>query len=227
MAQSPQNGPLASHVPAGLVRRLREHFTGKIEEAVQRYRFNEADEDSLTGALAHALSTPERIVTVANGVTYSFAIESYKILGKGPGTPESRTGADGIFQVSVQSNGKRIFEKGLPFQAKKLNRYRATEVLPQAKDMLRTSESGIVLCFSPDGYKAADARHLVGVSTEDISTPAGFHPLGSVLGDWFLECRVGRVGLTFDRHAPDPNAPAKRGFWVIDTQIRKTAPRNL
>ena len=85
---------MATLVPQGLLRRLKAHFRERIEEA-QRYRFNDADEDSLTGALGHALSTPERIVTVANGVTYSFAIESYKIRGEGPGAPERRTGADG------------------------------------------------------------------------------------------------------------------------------------
>ena len=67
---------MATLVPQGLLRRLKAHFRERIEEAVQRYRFNDADEDSLTGALGHALSTPERIVTVANGVTYSFATRS-------------------------------------------------------------------------------------------------------------------------------------------------------
>ena len=125
----PEPNDLTTLVPQGLIRRLKTHFTEKIEEAVGRYRFNDADEDSLTGALGHALSTPQPvIVTAFKGAVYSFAIESYKILGKGPGTPERRTGADGIIQISVESDGKPIFAKGLPFQAKKLNRYHEAEV---------------------------------------------------------------------------------------------------
>ena len=97
------------------------------------------------------------------------------------------------------------------------------EVLPQAKDMLRTSESGIVLRFGPNGYDATDARHLVDSDThEEIATPPGFSSLDTVLGDWFLKCQVGRVGLSFHRDEPDPSAPAKRGFWLIDTKIRKS-----
>jgi len=219
----PDPNDLTTLVPQGLIRRLRTHFTEKIEEAVQRYRFNDADEDSLTGALGHALSTPHPIVVTAfKGAVYSFSIESYKILGKGPGAPEKRTGADGIIQISVEGEGKAIFAKGLPFQAKKLNRYHEAEVAPQAADMFRTSRSGIVLRFGPDGYDARDVRHSVlEASDEVIQTPRGFAPLGTVMGDWFLKCEIGRRGLIFRREEPDPNVKGKRGFWVIDTKVHK------
>lgn len=219
----PAPNDLTTLVPQDVIRRLKTHFTEKIEEAVARYRFNDADEDSLTGALGHALSTAKPIiVTVFDGMVYSFSIGSYKILGKGPGAPEKRTGADGIIQIRVESDGKRLFEKGLPFQAKKLNRYHEAEVAPQAKDMLRTSGSGIVLRFSPDGYDAQDVRHTVAAQTdEEISTPSEFAPLGTVMGEWFLKCQIGKRGLSFDREEPDPNVKDKRGFWVFDTKILK------
>lgn len=222
MPDLPQaNGDLTTLVPQGLLRRLKAHFGERIGEAVQRYRYNDADEDSLTGALGHALSTPERIVTVANGVTWSFAVESYKIRGKGPGAPERRTGADGIFQVSVHSNGKPIFEKGLPFQAKKLSRYRESEVALQTKQMLRTAHTGIVLRFGPEEYDAADARRLAheGSVGPDVA-PTVFTSLEAVLGDQFLQCQIGKVGLSFDRDERDPTAAGERGFWVIDTLIQ-------
>lgn len=222
---------LTTLVPHGLIRRLKTHFTEKIEEAVGRYRFNDSDEDSLTGALGHALSTPQPIiVTAVNGVVYSFAIESYKILGKGPGTPEKRTGADGIIQISVESNGKPLFAKGLPFQAKKLNSYQESEVAPQAKKMFLTSGSGIVLRFGPNGYDARDVRHSVAEEiVEKIPTPRGFMPLDSVMGDWFLKCEIGRRDLSFHREEPDPNVKGKRGFWVVNTKILKvdTNPTRL
>ena len=219
----PDPNDLTTLVPQGLIRRLKTHFTEKIEEAVGRYRFNDADEDSLTGALGHALSTPQPIVVTAfKGAVYSFAIESYKILGKGPGTPERRTGADGIIQISVESDGKRLFTKGLPFQAKKLSRYCESQVVSQAADMFRTSRSGIVLRYGPNGYDACDVRHSAKEEIdEEIPTPRGFAPLGTVMGDWFLKCEIGSRGLTFDRDAPDPNVEGKRGFWVVDTKILK------
>ncbi len=214
---------LTTLVPKGLIQRIKTHFTKRIEKAVQSYRFNDADEDSITGALGQALSTPHPIVvSTFKGAVYSFAIESYKILGKGPGTPEKRTGADGIIQITVESDGKPIFAKGLPFQAKKLIRYHEPEVAPQAADMFRTSGSGIVLRFSPDGYDARDVRHsLAEEIDEEIPTPTGFAPLGTVMGDWFLKCEIGRRDLTFNRKEPDPNVEGKRGFWVFDTRILK------
>ncbi len=219
----PPNNDLTTLVPRGLLRRIKAHFDEGVEEAVKKYRFHAEDEDALTGALAQALSTPEHIVSVLGGSRYSFAVESYKILGKGPGTPEKRMGADGIFQVSVREGDKQIFEKGLPFQAKRKDRYRPGEVLGQAKDLFRTAETGVILRYGPDGYDAADVRHLLHHDAlVPFPTPPGFSALGTVLGDWFLQCHIGRVGLSFDKDEPDPNDLSKRGTWVISTRIRKT-----
>jgi len=116
-----------------------------------------------------------------------------------------------------------IFEKGLPFQAKKLGRYHESEVIPQAKQMLHTAETGVVLCFGPDEYEAADARHLVHKgSNGPNAAPEVFASLETVLGDQFLQCQIGRVGLSFDQDEPDPEDPSERGTWVISTRIRKT-----
>jgi hypothetical protein len=209
-APPPQNTSLADYVPTGLIRRIQSHFRDKIEEAVQRYQFNEVDEDSLTGALGHALSTPQKIVSISGAATYSF------------GTPESRTGADGIFQLSVETQGSALFAKGLPFQAKKLSRFTLGEVKPQAADMYRTSGTGMVLRFSPKGYDAEDVRHMFPMDGEPIATPPGFNRLEAMLGDWFLQCKLGRIGLRFDRNEADPHVRGKRGYWVFDTRILKS-----
>lgn len=132
---TPHHHDLTKLVPRGLLRVIKAHFDDSVAEAVKRYRFNAVDEDSLTGALGHALSTPERIVSTMNGSHFSFAIESYKILGRGPGSPEKRIGADGIFQISVWEGEEQIFGKGLPFQAKREDRYRSAEVIKQAEDL--------------------------------------------------------------------------------------------
>lgn len=220
---------LTTLVPPGLIKRLGNHFSEGIEEAVAKYRFNETDEDSLTGALGQALSTPRPIaVTALKGALYSFVIESHKILGKGPGTPESRTGADGIIQISVESEGKPFFAKGLPFQAKKLSRYREAEVATQAEKMLRTSHTGIVMRFSDRGYDARDVRHIaIKRIRERPPTPAGFTPLATVMADWFLRCKIGVKDLRFDREVSDPTNPGKLGFWVIDTRILKVESNTL
>lgn len=216
---------LTTLVPQGLIRRLKDHFREKVNDAVAKYHLNAVDEDCLTGALGQELSTASPIVaSVGKGTVYSFAIESYKILGKGPGTPEKRTGADGIMQITVESNGTPLYAKGLPFQAKKLHASSAAKVAKQAADMLRTAESGMILRFGPQGYDAQDARHLASIPSDPkVLTPRRYVPLHELLGDWFLKCQIGRKDLTFDRKAPDPNVKGAKGFWVISTKIIQTA----
>lgn len=223
MNDSADREDLTQLVPRGVLRAIKDHFKDEIRSAVQSYRFNEADEDSLTGALGQALSTPERVITVADKVRYSFSVESHKILGKGPGTPEKRTGADGIFQVRLWEGEQLLFHKGLPFQSKKKILYRQSAVMKQAQQMYKTSKSGLVLRFDSKGYDAADVRRMLDTNEdEDLQTTKGFVQLHEALGEWFLKCHIGRMGLSFDRKEPDPNVDGEKGFWVIDTSIHAT-----
>lgn len=205
------------------MRAIKDHFENEIHSAVQSYRFNDADEDSLTGALGQALSTPAKVVTKAAKILYSFTVESHKILGKGPGAPEKRTGADGIFQVRLWEGEKLLFDKGLPFQAKKTSHYRQSAVMEQAELMYKTSNSGLVLRFGSEGYDAADVRQMLDTKEDEVlQTTKGFVQLHEALGEWFLKCHIGRMGLSFDRKEPDPNVDGAKGFWVIDTSIHAT-----
>lgn len=219
----PDDNDLTKLVPQGVIKRIRTHFNESIEEAVKRHRFNKNKEDGLTGGLVQAMAMPEQLVTVVKGAQFSFAVEVYTILGNGPGTPEKRTGADGIFQIIVRHGDKEIFSKGLPFQSKRDDQYTPKGVQEQAEIMFKTSGSGIVLRFSDTVFDALDVRHEVGDHDEqELPTEAGFHPLGTVLGDWFLQCHVGVLGLAFDENEPDPNKEKKRGYWVVSTEITKT-----
>jgi hypothetical protein len=220
---------LTTLVPQGVIKRIKAHFDESIDEAVKRHRFNKAKEDGLTGGLVQAMAMPEHLVSVVKGSQFSFAVEVYTILGNGPGTPEKRTGADGIFQIIVRHDGKEIFSKGLPFQSKRDDQYSKKSVESQAQTMFETSGSGIVLRFSDKEYDAEDVRHEMNDDDEqELPTEPGFHPLGTVLGDWFLQCQIGVLGLTFDANEPDPNKDNdpkkenKRGFWVVSTVITET-----
>lgn len=217
----PDHKDLTTLVPKGVLRRLQAHFAEKILEAVDRYPLNAADEDSLTGALGHALSIPNpMVVTAFKGTTFSIQIESYKISGKGPGAPESRIGADGIIQITVRIDGNAVFAKGLPFQAKKAERCRFNDFAEQAETMFQTSGTGIIIRYGPEAYDALDVREFLKPQESAISQSApGFSDLGSMLGGAFLDCHIGAVGLSFSREKADPNSPGQKGFWVIDTSI--------
>lgn len=85
----PETNDLTTLVPQGLIRRLKTFLTERIKEAVGRCRFNEADEDSLTGAPGHVLRTPQRtIVAGITGAVCSFFNGSDGTNGKGAGKSE-------------------------------------------------------------------------------------------------------------------------------------------
>jgi len=82
------------------------------------------------------------------------------------------------------------------------------------------------LRYSPEGYHAADVRHLLHKEhPKALQTSAGYVTLGTALGDWFIQCKIGRIGLSFDGDKPDPRAPEKKGTWVINARIRKTSDK--
>jgi len=151
--------------------------------------------------------------------SFSFKIESYKIRGRGKGAPEKALGADGIMQVSVNKDGHKVFSKGLPFQAKKFGGFQNEKVINQATDLLKTTKTGVVIRYSDKGYTAMDVRKLMNLRKPDGGWARYSPPkLATVFGDSFLDCEIGRVGLTFDRESVGAHG---RGSWVIDAQVKQ------
>ena len=124
-----------------------------------------------------------------------------KVRGRGPGAPERTTGSDGIFQIEVIGpNQVPVWTKGLPFQAKKQWVGTNSRLVTQARDMLGKAGQGLVIDYSPDGYKACPAAAVLdhGGRAQALSEGRMFRPLGQILGNDFLDCTIGVEGLTYD-----------------------------
>ena len=130
---------------------------------------------------------------------YSYQVSYRKIRGRGPRAPEKLLGADGIFQIEVNDEHGRQ-TKGLPFQSKKGWRSTDSKLLAQARQMLETAGNGIVIDFRPDRFSACRAEDVVHnhANRRLIDRAGRIRPLGQLLGDDFLDCRIGRPGLFFD-----------------------------
>src|SRR5689334_1851346 len=121
-------------VPKTLIDVLASLIRRGIREAEEKFSLNKSDEDSITGALGHAISTARPVHLHASNTDYVFEITSWKIRGKGPDAPEKDLGADAIFQIRLSKEGDLVFVKGLPFQAKVGGGLQNKDVLKQAKD---------------------------------------------------------------------------------------------
>src|SRR6267378_3642298 len=106
---------------------------------------------------------------------------------------------DGIFQIEVNDDRGRQ-TKGLPFQSKKAWRSTDSKLLGQARQMLETAGDGIVIDFRPDRFSACRAEDVVHnqANRKLIDRAGRTRPLGQLLGDDFLDCRIGRPGLFYD-----------------------------
>jgi hypothetical protein len=208
---------LSQLLPARFLLAIRDRIKAGVSDAEAKFRFNQDEEDALTGALAQAISTSEPLAFKSNEGNFKFSIESFKLRGRGEGAPEKRLGADGILQICVFKNGKLDFEKGLPFQAKKRGGFGNAAVTKQARSLVDTSGTGIIVRFSPEGYTAVDARTLLDPKeNSQITVSPPVIRLATMLGDLFLDCEVGRMGLSFKRDAIDD---LYRGAWVINALV--------
>jgi hypothetical protein len=192
--------PILRLLPVSVVNSIRDRFYAGITAAELRFRFNSADEDALTGALAQALIEPETMLVRTEQGVFGWRATSHKLRGRGRGAPESRIGADGIFQLEVfNMEGELILKKGLLFQSKVDWTGTDQRLLGQARMLLLQSESSIVIDYTKDGYQAIPASEVVaaGGNRRQIATGSN-KELSEVLGDEFVGCLVGDQGMFWD-----------------------------
>jgi hypothetical protein len=214
-------------IPPFVVESLRQRLVAGVADAEAHYEYSKADEDSLTGALGHAISRLGPIVASDGPESYTVRTYYKKIRGRGPGAPEHSTGADGLFQIEVSDeNDQSVWKKGLPFQAKKDWRGSDVRLSQQAADMIDTADQGLVIDYSPNGYRACRASVAVEHRgrASSVRTAGEFRALGQMLGNDFLDCTVGVEGLSYDS-AEEVFLREGHDFHIIGATIRKRAAR--
>lgn len=206
---------------------IRDRYLAGVSDAENKFLYSAADEDSLTGALGNAVSTPGPLNIYADGAEYSYNIFYQKIRGRGPGAPEKILGADGIFQIEISDSNQTLFMKGLPFQAKKGWIGKDRNLTKQAQGIIDAAGEGIIIDYSKQGYSACtveDALHFNG-ERKKIMAAGRLNKLGHVLADDFLNCDIGAPGLSYDAQKEtfdlDNVFSSKAQLHLINTQIIK------
>ena len=218
-------------LPLFVLNDIRDRYLAGVTSAEFGYKYSQGDEDSLTGALGQALLTPPRIVYDNEGNAFAWSIYYFKLRGRGADAPEKDIGADGIFQIEVQGvTGNIIRRKGLLFQAKK--RWSGTDqrLREQAKQLSSDPHKAIVVDYSPNGYSAFLARDVVQAEGNRRKlSRRQVKRLAEVLGEDFLRCRIGVIGLYYDPEIERFYDPAERIQPVIkeDADIISTHLRRI
>jgi hypothetical protein len=184
-------------LPEAMLEELRDHYYAGVTDAEIGYEHNARKEDSVTGALGHALLTRGIRFVQIDGQVFGWRASHEILGGGGKDSAEHRVGADGVFQLQVfDEAGRLIRRKALPFQAKKEWRGANKKLFGQAEDMLSYSPSAIVVDYRTTGFRGVAAEEVVRAvgNRRNIATGSD-RSLAEILGDEFVRCRRGDVGL--------------------------------
>ena len=121
-----------------------------------------------------------------------------------------------------------MFRKGLPFQSKKNWKGRDRRLASQARDMMRRVGNGIVINYTPDGYSACEIEQAIEArgNRRAVANAGHFEPLGQMLANRFLECRIGILGLYYDNESERFLRERWKGdIDVVDTRIAVGEPQ--
>lgn len=188
-------------LPSAVLDILKDRYLAGVADAEAFYDLHRADEDSVSGALGQSIAMRDPVMISSSNGDYLIKIDYRKIRGRGPGAPERKYGADGLFQISITNHlGAVIFRKGLAFQSKMNWRGRKSDLYEQAILMQDNFGGGIVVDFSANGYKACTASDAIASKGSRPITDKNnaMRPLGQILSRDFLECTIGQKGLYFD-----------------------------
>jgi hypothetical protein len=182
---------------------MSEHIQVAVTRAVEGYWSANEDEDVLTGHLGACLKIGSQKVQITqkesqNTGEWSWSIDYYKFRGRGKNATEHILGADGLFELRLQS-GERTELKSLLFQAKK-DWSTSPELIDQCIKLSTWREAAFVLNYSPSAFEAFlldDVLRLRGLKPPDSNT----HALGEFLAKDFLECLIGDTELSYDPKA--------------------------
>jgi hypothetical protein len=184
-------------LPEAVLLSLREHYYAAVMAAEIGYPRNAVNEESTTGALGHALFTPGIRHVVVGGRLYRWRATYEIVPSKGAGAAEKTFGADTVFQLEVlDAAGNVVRRKALMAQAKKNWTGANKKLLDQAARMLQYSPSAIVIDYRVTGFKGVPAGDVVEAGGNRRYIPREREKrLGEILGDDFVWCRRGDVGV--------------------------------
>ncbi len=186
-------------IPNPIFEAIQRHLRTVGDNAQTAWPAANAEEDTLTGDFCGRLRTEPQRIRVNGGQQWEWSVRYKKFRGRGKGAFEKRSGADGIIDIEVTSNGAKLY-KGLLFQAKKGDLRADADLTEQVRNMESLAKgSSAVFDYRKDGYRAVPGDVFLERGPDRrILIQRNEHPLGAFLGDEFLPCSKGLRGMYYD-----------------------------
>jgi hypothetical protein len=184
-------------IPNPIFEAIQKHLRAVGNDAQTAWPAANAEEDTLTGDFCGRLRTEPQRIRINGGQQWEWSVRYKKFRGRGKGAFEKRSGADGIIDIEVTTDGEKLY-KGLLFQAKKGGLGVDARLTEQVRNMENLAKgSSAIFDYRKDGYRAVPGD--VFLERPDRRIVEGEeHSLGSFLGDEFLPCDRGLRGMYYD-----------------------------
>lgn len=212
---------ISDYIPAELLKDIQKHLRRRGNAGHGDFLDNQADEDSITGALGSRLrrGPTDRFI---DGQHWQWRVSSKKFVGKGKRAQEPVIGADAIIEFTLENRQGQAITKSLLFQAKK--RGSQQELRDQVGKMEGVAKGcSAIIDYSEDAYRALDG-------TEYLESPQGRdgrnarrhgQQLGDYLAEEFLACNVGIAGMSYDAVGRELRVPSDRvGSISVPAELR-------
>jgi hypothetical protein len=184
-------------LPGKVLTQIQAHYVAAVAQAENDYIHEKVDEGSLTEALGEAHFNLDDTVEGEDGRAYHL-IADYQKVNRRRQAPGAN-GSQGIFQIEISTSTGRVLRRtGLLFQAKTQWKGRDAELLDQARKLNGNFRRAIVIDYSPNGYNAASATHVIAADGDRKRMRNRIRKLSDMLAIEFVHCRMGLMNLYWD-----------------------------
>jgi hypothetical protein len=188
------------YIPAEVEASIRDHVRNVVARMPEVFDSAEEDEDVVTGdfgALIRRGPVDVLVDTPEAGGTWSWSITYRKLRGRGPGATEKLTGADGIWEFTLDHGANGPQRKAALFQAKMAGEAGA-RLFAQTIQLSTWREAAFVIEYLPRNVFAVLVDDVVASRGKAISVHAKI-PFDDFLINHFIGCKVGDPDVFYDR----------------------------
>jgi len=172
-----------------------ERISSKCGESTSdSWESSRTEEEGLTGDFWSGIRRiPKRHEPMRNAWDWDIRYQHKTFRGKGSNSPESVTGSDGIFEITVyDEDGVIMFQKGLLFQAKREKNFSRSTTLGQAERMEEIAPNGsIILVYREGGYYAIKSKEYIENDFEEFN-------ICDFLIEYFMLCVYVRKDMNYN-----------------------------
>lgn len=200
------------YIPDTVTESITTHINEAVSKAIDGFWSASEDEDSLTGHLGACLRTgTHSIKVIENDISevWKWSIDYVKFRGRGKNAPESFLGADGIFELTVDT-GKSKETKSLLFQAK-TDWNHSKDIVEQALMLSTWREAAIGINYTEKLFESFSIDSILNSKGKRAQIKK-LTPLNEALTKYFIGCLIGNVTLKYD-------ARSRRLYWRDQTGL--------